>query len=874
MRKNLRTQKKLIYSVFNVRICLILIVIAGCFQFSYAQTLHYPLSKHSRNYKPGKTQTSLLKNDPAFVPPSTAGTWTALTNSPAYACGGGMLLLSDGTVLAKSYGGTALIDDEDFGTIYTRLTPDASGSYINGTWDTISPMQYDRLYYSSQVLKDGRVYVAGGEYGGGNFHGEVYDPFANRWTLTPYLGVAIKDANSEILEDGRVLQAIPSGDYLHTDIYDPATNTYSSGPSTLDQAEESAWLKLPDNSILYVDLAASADDHSTERYIPATNSWIADADIPVSLYDPYGDESGAALLLPDGRGFFLGSTGHTAYYTPSGSTANGTWTAGPDIPDGQGAPDAAAAMMINGKILCAVSPIPTDENHFPSPTSFYEFDYLANSFTQVGAPGGGTTNNIPCFVTNMLDLPDGSVLFANQSSTQYYVYTPNDVPLASGKPVINEVTLTSCATYRITGTGFNGISEGAAFGDDWQMATNYPIARLTSGSNVYYCRTTNWNSTGVMRGNALDTVTMTLPLNAPDGIYTMVLTANGIASDPVNLSIATANCLCSPPSNLQVTNITGRSATISWDTVRRATKYILSYKESSSSTWIVKNPGDNIFNLKGLSLNMSYDVKVQTKCTNRKSTFSSISFKTLGYCTIVSNTDLEYIDKVALGSINNQSGNNNGYADFTALSADLVRGSSIKISLTPGFTSDPFDEFWDVYIDYNQNGLFTDKGELVAVGDSTGTIIKRFRVKSKAKLGPTRMRIIMEYGEPLGTTCGNAGAGEAEDYTVNIVDATAGANAAEATAETLGTSSMLIMPNPVNASSATAVFNLAKQGNVSVKITDITGRVFFKQEITNLSAGRNAVTLRGLSSIPNGVYIVQAQQEGVLIGRAKIVVNR
>ena len=56
------------------------------------------------------------------------------------------------------------------------------------------------------------------------------------------------------------------------------------------------------------------------------------------------------------------------------------------FPDGQGTPDAAAAMMANGKVLCAVSPIPDQFDNFPSPTSFYEYDYVSNSFTQVGHP--------------------------------------------------------------------------------------------------------------------------------------------------------------------------------------------------------------------------------------------------------------------------------------------------------------------------------------------------------------------------------------------------------------------------------------------------------------------------------------------------------
>jgi hypothetical protein len=59
----------------------------------------------------------------------------------------------------------------------------------------------------------------------------------------------------------------------------------------------------------------------------------------------------------------------------------------------------------------------------------------------------------------------------------------------------------------LTGTGFNGNSEGAVYGDDWQMNTNYPIVSLVdTGGKVYYARTFNWNSTGVMRGTLPDTV--------------------------------------------------------------------------------------------------------------------------------------------------------------------------------------------------------------------------------------------------------------------------------------------------------------------------------------------------------------------------------
>ena len=306
------------------------------------------------------------------------GSWTALASAAPFNSGGGMVLLSDGTVMAKSQSGGS----DGYGNTYYKLTPSSTGSYINGTWTALTPMNDTRLYYSTQVLTNGNVYVAGGEYGSGKAKGEVYNPLTNAWTATGALpsGDAFSDANSEILPNGNVLQALVSGSLTGTLIYNPTTNTYSTGPSANGITNESMWVKLPDNSILFVNRAST----SSERYIPASNSWVNDANVPVSLYDSTGDESGAGFLLPNGNAFFLGATGSTAIYTPSGSSSPGSWVAGPNIPNSQATPDAPAAMMVNGNILCAVSPKGTSSNEFPSPTTFYEYNYVTNSFTQTG----------------------------------------------------------------------------------------------------------------------------------------------------------------------------------------------------------------------------------------------------------------------------------------------------------------------------------------------------------------------------------------------------------------------------------------------------------------------------------------------------------
>ena len=492
------------------------------------------------------------------------GTWTPLNNT-APGSVGLMLLLSDGTVMCAENP-----DDVfgDFGHSWFLLRPDVHGSYINGTWTRLASAIDNRLFYSSDVLRDGRVLVAGGEYGSGSAKAEVYDPLANTWTAAPvpvslmdptqqspplFPGIidGFYDAISKILPNGNVLVAPVGVLYdFETLLYNPTLNTWSAGSNLLNSAnqDECSWVKLPDDSILTIDFASQ----SSERYIPALNQWFNDAVVPVAMFDP-GDELGAAFLLPDGRAFFLGGTGHTVFYTPSplGGTNQGKWAQGPDIPsDGQGNPlvaqDAPAAMMVNGKILCAFG---HNENNTtgggsPSPAFFFEYDPVANSWTPAPAPGNstpGSTDSCSTYQSNMLDLPDGTVLYCHFEQAnafyqaygdQLYVYTPDGPPLADGKPTITSITQNPDGSYLLVGTGLNGISEGAAFGDDAQMNSNYPLLRLIdSNGNVTYARTFNWSSTSVMTGSQPVSTEFTAPVIG--GQYSLVLVANGFASDPI-----------------------------------------------------------------------------------------------------------------------------------------------------------------------------------------------------------------------------------------------------------------------------------------------------------------------------------------------------
>jgi hypothetical protein len=112
-----------------------------------------------------------------------AGKWAPLTNQPTFNAST-MLLLTDGT---------ALCQDGDAND-WWKLTPDQSGNHIHGTWSALAKGPNSPLYYASCVLRDGRVFVAGGEYNAGAevelLAAEIYNP-----RLTP----------------GRVSQLLPGG---------------------------------------------------------------------------------------------------------------------------------------------------------------------------------------------------------------------------------------------------------------------------------------------------------------------------------------------------------------------------------------------------------------------------------------------------------------------------------------------------------------------------------------------------------------------------------------------------------------------------------------------------------------------------------------
>lgn len=130
---------------------------------------------------------------------------------------------------------------------------------------------------------------------------------------------------------------------------------------------------------------------------------------------------------------------------------------------------------------------------------FYEYDYsigTTGAFHRASSPGNSTVGSSffsSSFKLYLLDLPDGNILFCDNGdqSGQLYVYQPDTPPLASGKPTIYSVSWNADGSLHLSGTLFNGITQGASFGDD---------AMVQSGGTQNWFRLTPDSTGGYTNG--------------------------------------------------------------------------------------------------------------------------------------------------------------------------------------------------------------------------------------------------------------------------------------------------------------------------------------------------------------------------------------
>ena len=556
-------------------IALWILIVFGSAVAANCQNSQGVLPPVSVNVKPAPVQLST--STPSSTQSSAAPFWTKLNNAPPVSLGA-MLLLTDGRVIAHEEPncGGANCAGMDF-TAWYVLNPDINGNYVNGTWSQIAnmPADYPPLYFSTAVLPDGKVIAEGGEYlcpagqcapeGQWTNLGALYDPVSNNWTSvnppsSPTLWANIGDAESIVLPNGTYMQSDCCGVALEMQSA-PLAAYFNEGTlswtelnqsTKFDEFDEEGWTLLPNGKVLTVDAyvacpsdqpactAAGFTGTNSELWNPSTGTWSSAGSTIVQLWDSAcgtgkgSFEVGPAVLRPNGTVFYTGSSdcspGHTAVY----NVAKGTWTRGPDFPSNDAANDAPAAIETNGNVIVMASPY---SGTFSAPANFYEW----NGNTLNGFPAPPNAVNDASFVGHLLVLPTGQIMFTD-FTTDVEILTTAGTFKGSWQPTIKSAPTAvtpGVPNYSISGTQFNGLTQAAAYGDDIQDATNYPLVRIVNNAtgHVFYCKTHDHSTMGVGTGSTRVSTRFDVPADVEPGPSHLYVVANGIPSAPVSITV-------------------------------------------------------------------------------------------------------------------------------------------------------------------------------------------------------------------------------------------------------------------------------------------------------------------------------------------------
>ena len=406
----------------------------------------------------------------------------------------------------------------------------------------------------------------------------IYDIGANSWTQSGtkvYSGEASDEEGWVKLSDGTILtydlfKSIATGG-SYAEKYNPVAGTWSGiSPSdgtamgTIPVLSSSALgyelgplLRLQDGRVLVV----GANQH-TGLYTPGTNTWAAGPDIMGTLSGnpaPFGADDAPAAILPNGHVIIAADAGpspviSTGTVTAASKVVTGltstaliqvNWpVSGTGIASGSrvASVDSPTQVTLTSNATSTGTPTLTFGGLFTFPTQLFDFNPSNNSISPLAtAIPDASLANRSAYTTRMLLLPTGQLLFSD-STSQLYLYTPDGTPSPALRPVINKVAYNGGGSFTLTGKQLNGQSAGAAYGDDVESNSNYPIVRFNdSAGNVYYAKTTNWSSYGVGTSTTPQTVNFTLnPTLTTPGNYSVVVSGAGIQSFPVIVNITQA----------------------------------------------------------------------------------------------------------------------------------------------------------------------------------------------------------------------------------------------------------------------------------------------------------------------------------------------
>lgn len=259
------------------------------------------------------------------------------------------VLLNDGRAMVMGGRDCGAVSCTDF----------ASSEFYNpgtGTWSPGPSMSSARTDFEAVVLGNGKVLAIGGAAGSGNQTADLYDPATNTFSSAGSFSVAMDSgfaavvlASGKVLVVGGCCGGAPYNDV--TVIYNPATNTWSNGPLLPTQSYAPTATLLPNGKVLVAGGISSGGTVLATSYLydPVSNTFGPGP----TLFDARW--SGLAGPLPDGKVLLAagvgpsGCFGASEVYTPATNSVGNHRTGLPPRTDQTANP----VLTNNGKLLLA-----------------------------------------------------------------------------------------------------------------------------------------------------------------------------------------------------------------------------------------------------------------------------------------------------------------------------------------------------------------------------------------------------------------------------------------------------------------------------------------------------------------------------------------
>jgi len=233
----------------------------------------------------------------------------------------------------------------------------------------------------------------------------------------------------------------------------------------------------------------------------------------------------------------------------------------------------------------------------------------------------------------------------------------------------------------------------------------------------------------------------------------------------------------------------------------------------------------------------------------------------------------DYIGKVKINEEGFSSGKSE-YSDFRNIIFDVPLLEPNAIELTAFFSWQNYDEYFSVYIDFDQDGVYQ-MDELYHQGmieaKANGTEKNKlfsgpFNINPpNALTGLTTMRVMMSrdgFAEP----CDVLDFGEVEDYSVNVVEELT--YNPYMTREDFNDEQLFVYPNPTFDYVNVNLFEAFGQEGI-LMLVDRLGKIVKKENLKQLSEDTFKMTVKELSE---GLYTMYLVQDGKRSKHAKVVV--